>query len=130
MSAKKSAMKRPPKVEYKGYLNVNLSADQESEFDAWYAAGSFDFGLLFRMIDFGYKISFSEDEFNDGVAVSMYAKSAKLDWAGWTLTAWAGAWTKQPRSVFTSIGLSLIRIGTNLLVSLKKPTQSADNFTP
>jgi len=90
MAAKKATQKRPPKVEYKGYLNVNLSAEQEAEFDSWYAAGSFDIGLLFGMIDFGYKISFSEDEFNDGIAVSMYAKSSKLDWAGWTLTAWAG----------------------------------------
>lgn len=88
--AKKATQKRAPKAEFKGYLNVNLTAEQEAEFDAWYGAGSFTLDLLFETLDFGYKIAFSIDDFNDGIAVTMYAKSTKLDWAGWTLSAWAG----------------------------------------
>lgn len=89
MAGKKVQKGRAPKVEFKGYLNVNLSAEEELQFDAWYEAGSFALEMLFDLIDFGYKISFSEDEFNDGISVSIYAKSPKFNWAGWTLTGWA-----------------------------------------
>lgn len=87
--AKKVASKRAPKAEYKGYLNVNLSPEEDVQFDAWFGEGHFDVALLFNLIDFGYKVSFAEDEYNDGIVVSLYAKSTKLGWSGWTLTAWA-----------------------------------------
>jgi hypothetical protein len=90
MAAKKTATKRPPKAEYKGYLNVNLSAEDDLQFDAWYGTGAFSLDMLFDVMDLGYKISFSIDDYNDGISVAIYAKSTKLDWAGWTLTAWAG----------------------------------------
>ena len=91
MAAKKATQKRPPKVEYKGYLSVNLSAEQDADFDSWLSASPDVFTFLFAEILLGYKLSFSEDEFNDGYSASFYAKSAKLPWAGWTLTAWAGS---------------------------------------
>lgn len=90
MATKTVKKQRAAKVEFKGYLNVNLSAEEDLAFDAWFGDGKFDLSLLFDLIDFGYKISFAEDEFNDGLSVSVYAKSSKLSWAGWTLTAWAG----------------------------------------
>lgn len=90
MPTKKAPVKKTPKAEYKGYLNVNLSAEQELEFDAWYASNPEPMVLLFDQMDFGYKLSFGIDDYNDGIQVSMYARSTKLAWAGWTLSAWAG----------------------------------------
>ena len=90
--AKSTAKKAPPKVEFKGYLSVNLTADQDAEFDKLYAlGGNFIQDLVFTA-DEGYKVSFAEDEFNDGIVCTMYAKSTKLAWAGWTLSAWAGSY--------------------------------------
>lgn len=90
MATKKTPRKRAPKAEFKGYLNVNLSSEQDAEFDAWFESKPDVLFLLFDLIDFGYKVSFQEDEYNDGLQVSLYAKSTKLDWSGWTLSAWAG----------------------------------------
>lgn len=100
VAAKKAAQKRPPKAEFRGYLNVNLSPEQEAEFDAWFAAGSFTLDMLFEVMDMGYKISFSIDDYNDGISVAIYAKSTKLPWAGWTLTAWAATIEEAAAYVF------------------------------
>lgn len=90
--AKSTAKKAAAKVEFKGYLSVNLTADQDAEFDKLYAqGGNFIQDLVFTA-DEGYKVSFAEDEFNDGIVCTMYAKSTKLAWAGWTLSAWAGSY--------------------------------------
>ena len=91
MAEKKTAKKKAPKVEFQGYLSVNLSAEQDADFDAWLGGSPDVFNWLFEELLLGYKMSFAEDEFNDGFSVSLYAKSAKLPWAGWTLTAWAGS---------------------------------------
>lgn len=91
MAAKQAAKKKSPKIEFQGYLNVNLSAEQDEDFDNWLGGSPDVFKWLFEEILLGYKLGFAEDEFNDGFSASLYAKSAKLPWAGWTLTAWAGS---------------------------------------
>jgi len=91
MAGKKPTNKRTPKAEFKGYLNVNLTAEQEAEFDRWFAETGFDLSVLFDTMDMGYKIAFAIDDYNDGIVVTMYAKSTKIDWSGWTLSAWAGS---------------------------------------
>lgn len=100
MPSKKPANKRTPKAEWKGYLNVNLSSEEELQFETWYESGAFDLDMLFNLMDMGYKISFNEDEFNDGISVSIYAKSTKLEWAGWTLTGWAATTHEAAAYVF------------------------------
>jgi len=92
MAAKKPTPKRSPKVEFQGYLNVNLTAEQDTKFDELYAQGGDFIYDLVVTADEGYKVSFAEDEFNDGIVCTMYAKSTKLAWAGWTLSAWAGSY--------------------------------------
>lgn len=87
--SKKPVVKKPPKIEWQGYLNVNLTAEQETEFDVWYVANPELWHLLPDVVLEGYKVSFREDAFNDGYSASMYCENAKVDWAGWTLTAWA-----------------------------------------
>jgi hypothetical protein len=77
------------KVEWKGYLRVNLTPEQEEYFDGWFPAQNIqisDFGILANN---GFKFSISWDDFHDGVSASLYANSSKLAWSGWTLTAWA-----------------------------------------
>lgn len=91
MAVKNAGKKKSAKVEFKGYLNVNLSAEQDVDFEGWLTGSPDVFAWLFEEILLGYKLSFAEDEFNDGYSASLYAKAAKLPWAGWTLTAWAGS---------------------------------------
>ena len=91
MPSKKPLPKKAPKVEFLGYLNVNLTPDQDAEFDKLFTNDADWIGDLVLTVEHGYKVSFAEDEYNDGIVCSMYAKSAKLPWAGWTLTAWAGS---------------------------------------
>lgn len=92
MAQKKALKKTQPKVEFKGYLNVNLTEAQDAQFDALYAQGGNFISDLVFTADEGYKVSFAEDEFNDGIVCTMYAKSTKLAWAGWTLSAWAASY--------------------------------------
>lgn len=92
MPAKKTVSKRAPKVEFKGYLNVNLTEEQDAQFEAMFTEDMNPISDLVMTVDEGYKVSFAEDEFNDGIVCTMYAKSTKLAWAGWTLSAWAGSY--------------------------------------
>jgi hypothetical protein len=82
---------KPPKnsVEWKGYLRVNLTREQEAEFDVWFPTQTIllsDCGILCNN---GYKFSLNWDKFHDGVSASLYANNEKLARCGWTLTAWA-----------------------------------------
>jgi hypothetical protein len=90
--AKTTVKKRAPKTEFKGYLNVNLTEAQDAEFEKILAEGGDHVSALIYTADEGYKVSFAEDEFNDGIVCTMYAKSTKLAWAGWTLSAWAASY--------------------------------------
>jgi hypothetical protein len=77
------------KVEWKGYLRVNLTPEQEAHFDEWLPLQTIqisDFGILCNN---GFKFSLSWDNFHNGVVGSLYANDPKLSWSGWTLSAWA-----------------------------------------
>lgn len=87
MASKK--MSKPAKADWKGFHNVNLTKDDEAKFldfnqqpidwDEW----------LTHFTDAGYKTSFDYDAYNEGFKASLYCTQAKMDWAGYTLTAWA-----------------------------------------
>lgn len=83
---KKSALK----VEWKGYLNVNLSAEDEVLFEQWELERAFGISDVAILVDNGYKFSLNWDTHHDGFVAGLYSASPKLAWTGYTLTAWAG----------------------------------------
>jgi hypothetical protein len=86
----KTQGKKAPKIEWKGYLNVNLSAADATAFDAWEIERVFGIDDVAILVDNGYKFSLNWDTHHDGFNASLYSGSPKLAWTGWTLTAWAG----------------------------------------
>src|SRR5690242_14906139 len=88
MATKK--MKKPAKAEWKGFHNVNLSAEDEVLFEAWQKENVTAFNWVEALADEGYKVSFDYDAYNEGFKASLYATQSKMEWAGYTLTAWAG----------------------------------------
>lgn len=81
---------KPKKAEWKGFHNVNLTKGDEVLFEAWQQDNIVGLNWLESLADDGYKVSFDFDPYNEGHRVSLYAASAKMEWAGYSLTAWAG----------------------------------------
>jgi len=90
MADKKSVKKTVNKVEWQGYLNVNLSAEDELLFEQWEVKRLFGIDDVAVLVDNGYKFSLNWDTHHNGFVASLYSGSHKLAWTGWTLTAWAG----------------------------------------
>lgn len=86
----KAQTKRPPKIEYKGFHNINLSKSDEQAFEEWRKENTTGMAWIEVLSNDGYKVSFNFDDYNSGIKASLYCNSAKSDWAGYTLTAWAG----------------------------------------
>jgi hypothetical protein len=87
---KSKPYKKPPKIEWKGYLNVNLSPDDETLFEAWEVERTFGIVDVGVLVDGGYKFSLNWDSHHNGFTAGLYSGDARLAWTGWTLTAWAG----------------------------------------
>ena len=85
-----SKKNKTPKIEWKGYLNVNLSAEDAATFDGWEVKRVFGLSDISVLVDNGYKFSLNWDTHHEGFTASLYSGSNKLAWTGWTLTAWAG----------------------------------------
>lgn len=88
--AKQASPKKQVKVEWKGYLYVNLDSEQEAAFEAWETERIFTINDVAILVDNGYKFSLTWDTFHSGFSASLYSASPKLAWTGYTLTAWAG----------------------------------------
>ncbi len=88
MANKKST--KVKSAEFKGYHKINLDNAQNALFDAEYASIVPPLSDIDILINNGYKLSFAWDDFNSGVSASLYAKDQKMEWAGYTLSAWAG----------------------------------------
>lgn len=86
MSTKKS---KQSKVEFKGYLRVNLTDEQDKEFDVWFPEQVIQFSDLDILCNSGYKFTVGWDNFHSGVVASLFASDNKLAWPGYILTAWA-----------------------------------------
>ncbi len=86
----KAQAKKPKVAEYKGFYNVNLTKEDELLFEAWQPENMTGLNWIEALSDEGYKVSFNYDPYNEGFKASLYASSAKMEWAGYTLTAWAG----------------------------------------
>lgn len=81
---------KPAKAEWKGFHNVNLTKEDEKLFEIWQVENPTGINWIEALTDEGYKVSFDFDPYNDGFKASLYAVSAKMEWAGYSLTAWAG----------------------------------------
>ncbi|MGB4705580.1 MAG: hypothetical protein WBI18_10980 [Candidatus Saccharicenans sp.] len=85
----KQVTRKKSGVEFKGYLRVNLTEEQDKHFDEWFPSQVIqisDFGILCNN---GFKFALAWDNFHQGVVASLYANDPKLSWSGWILTAWA-----------------------------------------
>jgi hypothetical protein len=97
-TSKKS--KAAPKIEWQGYLNVNLDTDDEVAFDAWEVDRVFTLADVAVLVDNGYKFALNWDNFHSGFVASLYSGSTKLAWTGWTLTAWSDSADEAIRLLF------------------------------
>jgi len=88
MAQPKKTNKRPVKVEWKGYLRVNLTEAQDKAFDTWKVNQKILLSDLDILCNMGFKFSLSWDAFHNGVSASLTANDPKLSWAGYVLTAW------------------------------------------
>jgi hypothetical protein len=82
-------LSKKSKVEWKGYLRVNLTAEQEEHFDVWFPSQTIQLSDFDILCNSGFKFGLSWDSFHAGVSASLYANDPKLSWSGYTLTAWA-----------------------------------------
>ena len=85
----KTQAKRKPGVEFKGYLRVNLTEEQDKHFDEWFPTQIIQIGDFGILCNNGFKFALAWDNFHQGVVASLYANDPKLSWSGWILTAWA-----------------------------------------
>lgn len=81
----KKAAKKP---EWKGYLRVNLTAEQDAHFDVWKVSQHVQLSDLDILLNNGFKFSLSWDVFHNGVSANLTANDVRLSWAGYVLTAW------------------------------------------
>lgn len=86
----KAQKKQVKKAEWKGYHKVNLSKEDEVLFIAWAEVNDFDLTWLEHWAEAGYKCSFGYDDYHQGYTAAMYCTQAKMEWAGYTMSAWAG----------------------------------------
>lgn len=82
--------KQVKKAEWKGYHKINLTREQDELFTTDYASRDVTLSDVDILVNNGYKLSISFDAYNHGVTASLYAQDQKMEWAGYTLTAWAG----------------------------------------
>jgi hypothetical protein len=86
----KPQKKSVKRAEWKGYHKVNLSVEEAEQFDGWRTAQVLQFSDIDVLANGGYKLSVSWDDYHEGVSASLYCTSAKMEWAGYALSAWAG----------------------------------------
>lgn len=78
------------KAEWKGYHKINLTDEQTEVFERDYLPLEVKWVEIDTLSNSGYKVSFSFDDYNTGISASMYCHQQKMEWAGYTLSAWAG----------------------------------------
>lgn len=88
--ATKKQNKPVKRAEWKGYHKVNLTREDDALFGSAYVTKDVPWSDIDILINQGYKFSIAWDDYNQGVTASLYAQSQKMEWAGYTLTAWAG----------------------------------------
>lgn len=84
----KAQTKKPLKATWKGFHNVNLTKEDEKAFLAWQQENVVGMPHIEYWASNGYKVSFDFDAYNEGCRASLYCTMAKMEWAGYTLSAW------------------------------------------
>lgn len=82
---RKTVMK---KAEWKGYLRVNLTTEQDEAFDLWKVSQHVQLSDIDILLNNGFKFSLNWDVFHNGVSANLMATDVRLSWAGYVLTAW------------------------------------------
>lgn len=77
-------------AEWKGYHKINLTREQTEEFERDYLPKEVSLTEFDILVNAGYKFSLNWDDYNTGVSASLYCREKKMEWAGYTLSAWAG----------------------------------------
>lgn len=80
---------RKTRIEFKGYLRVNLTDEQDKHYERWVKEQHIQLSDFDILLNTGFKFSLGWDAFHDGVSASLFANDAKLSWAGWILSAWS-----------------------------------------
>lgn len=86
-----AAGKRASEDGWKGFVNVDLTADQKTAVKALALDASAVWAVIFDLVDGGYKLTITYDRANGAYVVSMTAKAAQDVNAGLTLTARGGS---------------------------------------
>jgi hypothetical protein len=90
MATNNGKNKRAAKAEWKGYHKINLTVEQSALFETEYLPTPLLWSDIDILVNNGYKFSLSWDSYNSGVSASLYAQDKKMEWAGYTLSAWSG----------------------------------------
>jgi len=90
MSTNKAKKRPAKKAEWKGYHKVNLTDGMAKDFEKWRVDQRVQISDFDALCNNGYKISFSWDDYHEGVSASLYCTQQKMAWAGYVLSAWAG----------------------------------------
>lgn len=85
----KSQKKQVKRSDWKGWHKINLTPEDELAFEVWREKTSVLFTDFEPLCNNGYKISFQWDDYNQGISASLYCTEAKMEWAGYSLSAWA-----------------------------------------
>jgi hypothetical protein len=85
-AAEKRAANKPVKVEWKGFVNCDLTADHKADLEGYDTETEFPLreGLEELAAD-GYKVSFSKDFKNNCEMAIMYDQNPQSDFAGYAL---------------------------------------------
>lgn len=75
-------------VDFKGYLRVNLTEEQDKAFDVWKLEQAIQLSDIDILLNSGFKFSLNWDDFHNGVSASLMANDPRLSWSGYVLTAW------------------------------------------
>jgi hypothetical protein len=86
----KSQTKQVKRAEWKGYHKINLTKEQNELFTGNYATNLIAPSDIDILVNNGYKLSISWDSYNSGISASLYCQDKKMEWSGYTLSAWAG----------------------------------------
>lgn len=86
----KATRKQVKKAEWKGYHKINLTREQAEVFESEHALLPLNTAEIDILVNNGYKLSYSWDSYNSGVSATLYCNDAKMEWAGYSLSAWAG----------------------------------------
>ena len=86
----KPQKKQVKKAEWKGYHKVNLTTEDAAQYEVWKLHQKLLFSDIDVLANDGYKLSLSWDAYHEGISASLYCTAAKMEWAGYSLTAWAG----------------------------------------